>query len=63
MELLSLDHRLINWFTIKIGDWGHAIVRCNVLWILGFVAIATISSFAILAILLALSFLLAVLVP
>ena len=57
-----MDQFLIHWFTIWMGNWGHALVGSNVLWILRFVT--TVLSFPILAIaiaiLLALSLLLVV---
>ena len=52
-ELLSLNHLLINWFTIKMGDWGHALVGSDVLWILRF--ITTVLAFPILAIAIAIA--------
>ena len=62
LELLSLDHLLMHLFAIQMGNWGHAAVGSDVLWILGFVTI--VLAFPILAIaiaiLLALSFLLVV---
>ena len=61
LELLTLNHLLINWFTIEMGDRGHALVGPNVLWILRFVTTASGSSFPVLAISIAISLALSIL--
>ena len=59
LEPLVLNHLLTHWFAIQMGDWSHATVRFDALWILRF--ITTILAFPILAVaILALSFLLVV---
>ena len=46
MKPLALNHLLTNWFTIEMGNQGHATIGFDVLWILRF--ITTVLTFPIL---------------